>query len=286
MTDNGEVRCWMRPRSTCLSLNSDQQVRRALTPLAKMLHRTGCAAVLVNHTKKGSSRSAHPLEAVAGSGAGLVAAARLVYIFGPDPKDPGARILAPVKSNIGPIDTSMEFQVEVVDSFRNPKRGGPITIKVARLNLVTNHSSVKASSVVSFQGGAKKGGDDPTDPTRLAMAEEWLTGLLRDGSRKVTDVEAEAKKVKVSWATVRRAAKSIEVKKERNGYGKGGFWEWDLADGHPLKKAREDATVAAGVGCGPRGVCPLSPLIHRLNGSVDRPSAWSRATIGQVRRAQ
>ncbi len=54
--------------------------------------------------------------------------------------------------------------------------------------------------------------------------------------------------MKLSWATIRRASVEIQVKKERKGYGKGGHWQWDLPDGHPLKKAREDAPVAAATG--------------------------------------
>jgi hypothetical protein len=227
-----------------VSIYSDQECRMALTPLAKVLERTGCAGLLVTHMRKARSASAHPLESIAGSGAGLVAAARLVYIFGPSPKDPEARILAPVKSNIGKVGDSTEFAVEEVDWFPS-KKSGKLVEHIARLKLISNYSSVPAAAVVHFNGGRKPNAvEEATDPTRLAMAEEWLTGLLKDGPRKVAEVESEGKKVKLSWATIRRASVGIEVKKERKGYGKGGFWQWDLPNGHPLKKAREEAEVA------------------------------------------
>jgi putative DNA primase/helicase len=236
-----------------VSIFSDQEVRRALTPLRQVLERTGCACVMVTHTVKHVPRHAHPLEAIGGAGGGLVGAARLVYIFGPDPKDPDARILAPAKSNIGPMDAGTEFEVEIVEWSINRQRGGRLTNQIAKLNLVSNHSKVTAAAVVSFNGG-RKAGDDATDATRVAMAEEWLTGLLMHAPMKCADVEAEGKKVKLSWATIRRASTSIEVEKKRIGFGKNGHWQWDLPDGHPLRKARvakaAAATAAAGGGDG------------------------------------
>lgn len=226
-----------------VSIYNDQEVRKALTPLAKVLERTGCACVMISHTKKG--RYADPLEAIGGASGGLVGASRVVYIFGADPKDPDQRVLAPAKSNIGPVDTATEFSCEVVGWKVNRQRGGPITLKVFRLKPVTHHSATTAAAVTSFVGGKGKAGEDPTDPTRLAMAEEWLTGLLKDGPMKATDIEAEAAKVKVSWGTVRRAQATLEIAKKRTGYGANGFWEWDLPDGHPLKKSRPPAPAPA-----------------------------------------
>jgi len=68
-----------------VAIYSDQDVRRALTPLTAMAARTGCAIVAVHHTVKNVSKNAHPLQAIGGSSGGLTGAARAVFIFGPSP---------------------------------------------------------------------------------------------------------------------------------------------------------------------------------------------------------
>ena len=103
-------------------IHDDQAVRRALSPLADIAERTGCAIVLISHTIKSVRSGAHPLDAIGGSGGGLRAAARVAYIFGVNPEDADERVLAPAKSNIGPERKSFLFELDVVEQATTTTR--------------------------------------------------------------------------------------------------------------------------------------------------------------------
>jgi RecA-family ATPase len=77
----------------------DQDVRRALAPLAAMLERTSCAGLLIRHLNKGQAGSALYR---GGGSIGIIGAARFGLLVARDPDDDEARILAPTKCNIGP----------------------------------------------------------------------------------------------------------------------------------------------------------------------------------------
>ena len=94
-----------------IKANSDQDVRRALTPLATMLQETGAACILVRHLNKGSS--ANSLYRGGGS-IGIIGIARFGLLVAKDPKDPDKRVLAVVKSNLGKPAPSLSFALESV----------------------------------------------------------------------------------------------------------------------------------------------------------------------------
>jgi putative DNA primase/helicase len=76
--------------------------------------------------------------------------------------------------------------------------------------------------------------DTNATPERLE-AEEFLRDFLSGGPRPAVEVEAEAKGAGVSWATARRAQKSLGIKPYRkaesgDGLGKQGRWYWALPD--------------------------------------------------------
>ncbi len=207
-----------------------QEIRRAITPLKAMLERTGCGCVFVDHLKKRVSGSAHPLEALAGAGSGMVAAARFVYVFGTHPKIPEERVLAPVKVNVAPAQTSASFELTSCELLLAPRGSGRLTIEVGRLLLTSDACEVDASQVIAHNG--RRNGAD-VDVTKRAIAAEWLTGFLMLGERPAKEVENEGVGSGFSWATLRRAAEAIGVVKDRRGFGKQGGWFWRLPDGHP-----------------------------------------------------
>ena len=75
----------------------DAQVRRALTPLAKMADRTGAAGLVVMHLNQATTQPA--LYRVQGS-IGYVGAARSVLLVVHDKDDPALRVMAPIKANL------------------------------------------------------------------------------------------------------------------------------------------------------------------------------------------
>ena len=87
--------------------NSDRQVRWAMTPLKAFAERAGCAVVMVRHlTKRGGKHALYR----GGGSIGIVAATRSALLVGRPPDDPDLRVLAHVKSNLGPLAPSLSFE--------------------------------------------------------------------------------------------------------------------------------------------------------------------------------
>ena len=86
----------------------DQQVRRALAPLAKLAEETGAAVVVVRHlTKKPGGNAMYR----GGGSIGLIGAARSGLFVGPDPSDPSCHVLAVTKSNLASTPPSWRYRI-------------------------------------------------------------------------------------------------------------------------------------------------------------------------------
>jgi len=86
----------------------DQDVRRALTPLAQLAERTGCAVVIVRHLNKGNSEN----KLYKGGGSiGIIASARVGLMVTPDPDDENKRVLTTVKNNLSKWANPYTYQV-------------------------------------------------------------------------------------------------------------------------------------------------------------------------------
>jgi hypothetical protein len=80
-----------------LKARDDQDVRQALTPLARLAENTGAAILIVRHLNKGSSDNA----LLRGAGSmGIIGAARSGMMIAEDPDDANRRILAMTKNNL------------------------------------------------------------------------------------------------------------------------------------------------------------------------------------------
>ena len=92
----------------------DQDVRKALTPLAKVAERTGCTMLLLRHLRKSKGGEAVYL---GGGSIGIVGAARAGFVVTRDPDRPDdVRILASVKSNLANAPKSLAFQLVAADN--------------------------------------------------------------------------------------------------------------------------------------------------------------------------
>ena len=227
------------------SATNGQQIRKAITPLKQMLERTECACVFIDHLIKRPSRTGHPLEALAGAGSGLPAAARFVYVFGRNPHDGEERVLAPVKVNA--IRAQFSFVYEMQDAAVFTRDGKQI--EVGRLLLVNDHGDVDASEVIAFNGGGKA--SEQVNGVRSAIAAEYLVGVLMFGVRDAKEVADEGKDAGFSWRTLQRAAEKADVQRKRQGFGKGSKVTWALPDSHPALKVAAamtgQTTIPAGV---------------------------------------
>lgn len=192
----------------------DQDVRRALAPLAAMAERTGAAIVVLRHLNKSASSSAIYR---GGGSIGISGAARAVHLVARDPDDESRCILAPVKSNLAAMPEATAFRI--VDA------GG-----VGRLEWLgsTTHTAAQLLAVPS--------GSD--ERTALDDAKEVLRDILASGSVPAKDVQRAAREAGVSDATLRRAKDAIGVAARKVGRpGEPGRWEWALPeDAHETPK--------------------------------------------------
>jgi hypothetical protein len=172
-----------------VNTSSDQGVRWALAPLARLAERRGCAVLLVRHlNKSGGSRSLYR-----GLGSiGLVGACRTAWLIADDPRAPGRRVLAPMKNNLAAPQPALAFEVV-------PRDGGPLS--------------------VSWQGPTDWKADAllaeaqlrPRRPTPREAAREFLADLLRDGPRTTREIWEKAEERGLSARTLQRAARQLKV---------------------------------------------------------------------------
>ena len=108
-------------------------------------------------------------------------------------------------------------------------------VEVGRLLLVNDHGDVDASQVIAFNGGGKAS-DASVAGVKVAIAGEYLVGLLMFGARDAKEVGDEGKDAGFSFRTLQRAAEKAGVQRKRQGFGKGSKVTWALPDSHPALK--------------------------------------------------
>ncbi|HJZ56752.1 MAG TPA: AAA family ATPase [Gemmataceae bacterium] len=182
--------------------NSDQSVRRALTPLAALAADTGCAVLLVRHlTKTGGSKAIYR-----GSGSiGIMGAVRTGLMVGRHPDDPELRVLTMPKTNIGLPARSLGFRL-VGDTASGQGRlewVGPVDLSADEL-CVTERDRTR-----------------PRD-----RAKEWLKQQLAGGTRKAGEIEAAAAASGIAARTLDRAKAALGVISEQRREGERSEWWW------------------------------------------------------------
>jgi hypothetical protein len=184
----------------------DQDVRRALAPLAAMLERTGAAGVIVRHLNK--SASAHALYRGGGS-IGIIGAARSGLLVAPDPEDESQqrRIVAVTKSNLAALAPALAYRVEPGANEH------PYVVWEG----VTHHRTADLLTVQSEE-----------ERSALEEAKEYLRHALADGPRPSAALLTESRKYGVAEKTLRRAVRELGIKPRREGFGADGGWVWEL----------------------------------------------------------
>jgi hypothetical protein len=197
--------------------HKNADVRGTLEPLGDMAARLRVAIVSITHFSKGAGQSA--VNSFIGSIA-FVAAARAAFIVTRDPEreDPARRLFVQAKNNLAADHGGLAFRVE--------QRMIGNDILASAIAWESEKVTRKADDILAASR------DSSSTPGRVE-AEEFLREFLSAGPRAATEVEAEAKGAGLSWATVRRAQKSLGIKPYRkaesgDGLGKQGRWYWAL----------------------------------------------------------
>ena len=194
----------------------DQSVRTALAPLHRLAGETEAALLLIGHLNKADG--SNPLRRIGGS-IGIGAAARSILLLGRDPDDPDGevgsrRVLAHVKSNVGPLSPSVCFGLEAVPLPDNP---GVESVCLVEGGL----SRVTGSQLLAEQGQQQP-------QLKLELAISFLENELAAGPRLAAEVQAKAKEQGISRTTLERAKYTLRVDSEKAGLTNG--WVWRLPD--------------------------------------------------------
>jgi hypothetical protein len=185
----------------------DQDVRRALHPLAVMAQETGAAVLVVRHLNK--TAGGNPLYRGGGS-IGIIGAARSGLLVAREPDNPDHRVLASTKCNLAKLPASLSFDLSTADNG---------ALRVGWIG----ESSHTAESLL-----AAPKDDEERDAVKEAV--DVLRTLLCNGSRWAEDVKREARKAGVALRTLQRAKAALHVQASLIGFGKDGKWFWSLPE--------------------------------------------------------
>jgi len=189
-----------------VSIHNDQEVRRALLPVADVAEETHASFLGSSHTIKAISARAHPIHAIGGSGGGLAAAARMVFLFGKGEEDEVR--LSLVGSNLGPTDIpSYLFEIDTFEF--DDVDPVPYLIEIGE----GEESSLDDARVMLKEAGVSAESKD----AKRARAAEFLIDFLRAGPVRATEIYLAAEANGHSLRTLRRAADDLKIARPRGG---------------------------------------------------------------------
>jgi len=189
----------------------DQDVRRALAPLARLAERAGAAIVVIRHLNKTTGGNALYR---GGGSIGIVGAARSGLLIAAHPEDDGRRVMASMKSNLAAPAPSLVFGLE-------PAENGAVRVDWK------GESTLDASALLSAP-------TDPEERSVLQEAKDLLRETLSEGPVPAAEVKQEARSADISERTLKSAKRELGVLTSREGEaGKrgGGQWVWALPAG-------------------------------------------------------
>ena len=192
----------------------DQAVRRALAPLHRLAEAQGCAVVVIVHLNKAQGLA--PLQRLSGSSA-FGNAARSVLLLDRDPDDDEnglRRVLALVKSNVGPEQPSLLYEIEPIVL---PESDGEPRVETARLALVGVSEHDGASLLALSSGDAR---------TQLDEACDFLRVELGEGCAPAAEMLQRGRRLGHSEPTLRRAREKLGIETSKEGFE--GHWKWCL----------------------------------------------------------
>jgi hypothetical protein len=194
--------------SGTVNAHRDQDVRRALHPLASMADRTGCCVLVIRHLNKSGGQ--HAIYRGGGS-IGIVGASRAAFMVGADPDDSTGqtRVLAPVKTNLAERPPSLAYRL-VPDVL---------------------HGCVR----VDWQGTTERraadllaADDDEARDEKTAAGEaaDWLIGFLRDqgAEARSADIKKAARGAGIPERTLQRGRVKARVRIATSGFPATSVW--------------------------------------------------------------
>jgi putative DNA primase/helicase len=195
----------------------DQDVRRALAPLAELAERERVTVIVVRHLNKTGSGS--PIYRGGGS-IGIIGAARVGLLVAEYPNDKERRVLAPVKTNLSAPPPSLAYRlVEARKDVARVEWEGVAEVTAAQLLVLSRTEE-------SAERGA------------LGEAEDFLSVILANGPLASKQIMAEARGAGISERTLHRAKRELGIRAIKTEVQ--GGWEWVLDEGCQSLASFED----------------------------------------------
>jgi hypothetical protein len=180
-----------------IDTHRDAEVRGLLGPLAELASRRGIAALAIMHLKKSETAA---LLRISGS-IGFVAAARVVWGFGPDPQNSSTHVMVAVKNNLAPLGNGLAYEIAPAGS-------------VARIVWLPDPVSLDANTVLNAP---------VENASRRREAEGWLRAYLERGvEMPAAQIFEAAEKQTFSERTLKDAKKALGIRT----FKRGDRWFW------------------------------------------------------------
>ncbi len=183
-----------------LDTNRDAALRSVLTPFTQMAERHRIAVLCIRHLTKSSRDRA----IYRGQGSiAVTAAARVAHLIGKNPHNKDERIIACIKNNLAPFPPSFAFEF-LEGRF-----------------LWKGETTVSPESLL---------GPEATEEELSAVdeAKGFLRDALNNGARRASEIFEEAKSANIAERTLKRAKEKMKINARKDGFGKEGYWIWEL----------------------------------------------------------
>ena len=189
--------------SAAVNPNAAEQVRGLLNPLTILAARYKVSLLLIAHLNKAQNFEA--LYRSAGSVSGWVGKVRAAFMIFRDKDDHGRRYFRASKTNLSPTEPA-QFAFRITEG---------------RLDFERLSNDVDLDVHLSPERRESA--------PQLAEAVKFLRTVLADGPMASRDLFREARELRLSEHTIRRAGATLKVAPERiGGKGAAGFWTWRM----------------------------------------------------------
>lgn len=190
---------------------NDQEIRRALTPLARLAEDCTVSVLVLAHLNKDSKKDA--IDRIGGS-VGISNTARSVLFAGADPDDPEGlvKMLAHPKCNVGPSAPTLRYRMEPIRLA-----SGTDAIETTHIIWEGEAPGVTADDLMSKA--------EPLSQEAREQAVTWLAKILPVGARRQqTEIEAEATRTGVTVWALKKAKVLLNVKSRKTGFNPAVWW--------------------------------------------------------------
>ena len=178
-----------------VDIHRANETRAILARLAAIADQTPSAILAVRHLNKSSGGKA----IYRGLGSiDFTAAVRSVLLVGQDPEDTASGAVVHIKSNLAPKGESFGYRLTPKDGFA-----------------WTGPSTLTADELLGTSDGS-------------GSVDEFLLAELAEGPRPSTEIFDAGLEQGFARRTLQRAKKRLNVTAERDGFGTGGRWLWNL----------------------------------------------------------